>query len=119
MRGNAHSELVGISHGTVTYKQFLGGEYEGEMGVFIDASGNVSEGMLMPNSEQARQGLYHAIDDCAGPVMKEKGIFKKREVPIACPALGGLAIANPEVRQGVQARMALEAYSVASRQRRA
>lgn len=113
MRGDIQDAIVGAIHAPISYR-FSDERYDGEVGAMTDSKGNISEVMLMPNSEQGREGLYHAVNDCKGPIMKERGIFKKREVPIDCPVLGRLAIGDSVVKRAVRTHITLEAYSIPS-----
>jgi hypothetical protein len=99
MRGTVTGEVVGILSGELNYKTFGGERYNGEAGVLVGANNGASEAIALPSTEAMQARVYEKIDACTSPDMKEKGIFKKREVPVHCPAIGNLALQHPQIKQ--------------------
>ena len=115
MQGNATGNLISNVSAQISYETFLSGEaFNGRAGVLVDENGGLSEPLAMPSTNSSREGLLTAVDNCPGAVTKEKGIFRKREVAVACPALGSLAMINPYIKDILTQQSAIKTVGLSA-----
>lgn len=108
MRGTATGNLIATVDGDISYKTFGGEQFSGKAGVLVDENGGLSEPIAMPSAESSKQRLFAIVEDCQEPITKEKGIFRKREVVVGCPAIGRLAMSNPQIKEYINLMAELE-----------
>lgn len=76
-----------------------GGGVDITAGMLGDTQGNLSEPFKMPRSPI---DLFQEVDECVGHVFEDAGKQIERRLQIDCPALGHLAISEPEHRQAIR-----------------
>lgn len=99
MRNHAVGEIVGVVSGTVE-SSFIFSRHSNEIGEFgavIDENRDPSDIIQIPANWDTDR-IVDAVDDCPGPVIEQKGIFKKRDVATECPALGRLACTDGRIK---------------------
>lgn len=84
------------------------------LGVLVDADGNSSLPLRLPEfeSDRAIDFLAGRIDDCEGPETEKRGLLRKKFVT-GCPALGSLGIRNPQFNNAILEEISPQVLKVA------
>ena len=106
MRGEVQGEIEGHLTLDIGYTRRYGlfGQVAGiaerfNVGVYVDEDLNPSEIITMPKTEEGQGRMAEKIVACEKPLMHREGLFKRRQVPVSCPAIGDLALTDLALKE--------------------
>lgn len=118
MKGSVRGEIERMFEAEVNYRPRFGlfGAVAGDtqhykVGAIVDKDLHPSEIIMLPSTHLGLRHIVDKIEACEKPIMKQEGIFRKRQIPLSCPAIGDLALdgsglADPVIKERIVTELA-------------